>query len=61
MSIDGSKKEYLYQVFTKLYPKKLETILNTKFSRIKIGKKFGKRKVDITAADDVGRRCFIEF
>ena len=61
MSIHGSKKEYLYQVFTKLYPEKLETILNTKFSGIKIDKKFGKRKVDITAVDDGGRRCFIEF
>lgn len=61
MSIDGSKKEYLYQVFTKLYPDKLETILNTKLSGIKIDKKYVKRKVDITAVDDCGRRCFVEF
>ena len=60
MSIGGSCKEYLYLVYTKLFPQQLERVLSNKITDIMLEKKHQKRKIDICGYDKTGRRYLIE-
>ncbi|MEG0774368.1 DUF4268 domain-containing protein [Clostridium sp.] len=60
MSIDGSRKEYLYLVYLKLYPQELERITSSQLIDIALERKYGKRKVDISTYVSDGRTCMIE-
>lgn len=60
ISKGNSRKEYLYSVYTKVYPKKLEEILQTKFNIIHLERKYGNRRIDITGIDKSGTRYLIE-
>lgn len=60
MSVDGSRKEYLYLVYLKLNPEELERIISSKLSEISLERKYGKRRVDISSLDLDGRKCMIE-
>lgn len=60
MSINNSKKEYLYSLYTKLYREEIEKILCTKFKSLHLEKKYGRRRVDIVGSDENGTRYLIE-
>jgi hypothetical protein len=60
VSKGNSRKEYLYSLYTKLYPEKLEKILGVKLDTIQLERRYGKRRVDITGIDQKGTRYLIE-
>lgn len=60
MSINNSRREYLYSLYTKLYPDKMERVLCTKFKTIQLERKYGNRRADIVAIDQGGTRYLIE-
>lgn len=66
MSKGNSRKEYLYKIFTKKYPGKIQKILGKEFESIQLERSFSSvdgntRCVDICAIDKSGLRYFIEF
>lgn len=62
MSIEGSNKEYIFSLYTKLCPSRLENTLGLKFDDIFIERQHGdKRRVDISAIDIHGRRVLIDW
>jgi hypothetical protein len=66
MSIGNSKKEFLFGIFTKYNPGRIEKAIGTKLYSIQLERNFfdldGKqRRVDMCAIDKVGKRYFIEF
>jgi hypothetical protein len=60
VSKGNSRREYLYSLYTKLYPKKLEDTLGTKLKTIQLERRYEKRRVDITGIDEQGSRYLIE-
>lgn len=60
MSVDGSRKEYLYLVYLKLYPEELERSISAQLLDIALERKYGRRRVDISAYGLDGRKSMIE-
>lgn len=60
MSKNNSRREYLYSLYTKLYPEKIENILGTKLKTIQLERKYGNRRADIMGIDQDGTRYLIE-
>lgn len=61
MSFDGSNKEYIFSLYTKLCPSKLETVLGLKFQELHLERIYENRRVDISGIDINGRRVLIDW
>ncbi|AGX43921.1 hypothetical protein [Clostridium saccharobutylicum] len=57
---NSRKKELILNLYCKLYPQKLNKILRTNLSSIMLERDFDKRRIDITAISDDGKKCYIE-
>lgn len=62
MSKKNSRKESIINLYCKLFPEKLNKVLevNLKSENIILERSFGERRVDITTIDDDGKRYYIE-